>query len=122
MHIVPSFGVKYTRRFSEKIGLAWTNEVEFANYMIEYEGHGELEREFAFVSAVLFSYEPIPKLGLLAGPGVELERNQNFFVLKVGVEYEVKLLDDRFISTEAYYDIKEVYGALGLGLSVGAKF
>jgi len=122
VQIVPTFGITYAKRFNEKIGFGWTNEIEFASYVIEHGDEEILEREFAFVSAVVFIYEPIHKLGLFAGPGIELERNQNFFVLKVGAEYFVKMLDDWYILVESYYDIKEVYGAFGLSLSVGTLF
>ncbi len=122
VHIVPTFGLVYAKRFNEKIGLGWSNEIEFASYVIEHGDEEILEREFGFVSAAVFIYEPIHKLGLFAGPGVELEKNQNFFVIKVGAEYFVKMLDDWYILIEGYYDIKEVYSAFGLSLSVGIMF
>jgi len=120
--VIPTLGIKYARSLSEKIAFAWTNEFEFSNYVIERSEAELLEREYAIVTAALLMYEPVEKLGLFAGPGVELEKNENFFVFKIGAEYSVKVLDDWFILIESYYDIKEVYGTFGLGLSIGSRF
>ncbi|MBB3697596.1 hypothetical protein KMW28_05380 [Flammeovirga yaeyamensis] len=133
--IVPTIGFDYSYRLNKKFSIGIVNDLEMAQYVVEVEpatgGHhgGEakeaehLEREFAYVGAVVLYYSPIKGWNIGVGPGLELEKNKNFFVGKVVVEKEFELPGEWEIAPTLQYDIKEqVYDSWSLGVTFGKRF
>ncbi|AZQ63054.1 hypothetical protein EI427_12650 [Flammeovirga pectinis] len=129
--LVPSFGLDYTFRISKKFSIGLVNDMEIAQYMIEVpgEGHGEnggteeLEREYAYVGALMLFYSPIKGWNVGVGPGIELEKNQNFAVCKFMIEKEFELPGEWCISPNFSYDIKgNVYDTWSFGVAFGKSF
>ncbi|KXX70199.1 hypothetical protein [Flammeovirga sp. SJP92] len=130
--LVPTFGLDYTFRISEKWAVGLINDIEIAQYMVEvkngsgHEDHGHLEaleREYAYVGSLVVFYSPWEGWNIGAGPGIEIERNKNLFVGKFIFEKEFKLHDGWELSPNFQYDIKEkLYDTWTFGVSIGKRF
>jgi hypothetical protein len=122
MILIPTWGFAYEYLFTEHIGLGLKNELEVSNYIITNEEGTELERENPFSSSIVFLYNPIKGLGFFIGPGIELEKEENFFIFTAGVSYEIELPGDWDLAPELGYELKGGHtGAISFGLSVGKR-
>jgi hypothetical protein len=82
-----------------------------------------VERENPYSISIVFLYNPIKGIGFFIGPGIELEKEENFFIFNVGVSYEFELPGDWDIAPELGFELKGGHtGAITFGLSVGKKF
>jgi hypothetical protein len=123
MILIPTWGFSYEFLFTEHVGLGLKNDIEVSNYIITNEEGSEVERENPFSSSIVFLYNPIKGLGFFIGPGVELEKEENYFIFTVGISYEVELPGDWDIAPELGYESKGGHtGAISFGLSIGKKF
>ena len=43
--------------------------------------------EYAFITAVVFVYEPVGWWALFVGPGYEFENHESFFVTRIGTDF-----------------------------------
>ncbi|MCD4732390.1 MAG: hypothetical protein K8R74_17440 [Bacteroidales bacterium] len=119
--VIPVLGIDYEYWFNHKFALGLQNDLELASYSVENEKEKYLEREYAFVTALVFLYEPLRGLAFFAGPGYEFEHNQNFAVFKVGTEV-LKIFEGGWSTGIIIaYDIKEVNSSFSLGVTVGKK-
>jgi len=116
--VVPTLGLDYIYKFNHKIGLSLQNDLELASYEVEIDDIETLNREYAFVSAIVFIYEPKNWWSVFAGPGFEIEQNENFFVTRIGTEF-IKGFDDGWsLALTMAVDIKEVNTAPALGVTI----
>lgn len=130
--LVPTFGLDYTYRLSEKFSIGVLNDIEIAQYMVEIPGDGNgnehgsketLEREYAYVGALVLYYSPWEGWNIGAGPGLEVEKNRNLFVGKFIIEKEFELHDGWELSPNFQYDIKgNIYDTWSFGVSIGKRF
>ena len=119
--VLPAFGLTYEYRFSEKIALAWVNEIALSSYYVELDSEKLLEREYPVTSALVFVYEILRGWSAYAGPGYEFEGNENYFVVKIGTDI-VKEFENGWLAGFAFsYDIKEVNNIFGAGVIIGKK-
>lgn len=120
---VPTVGLDYEFWFSHTFALGIYNDVELGRYVIGMEGlQAALNRHYAFVTAAVGVWEPVRGLALFAGPGIELEQHETFFVLKLGTQFGLPLGKWWDLGGSVTYDWNEVYGTLSLGISVGKRF
>jgi hypothetical protein len=120
--IAPTVGIDYTYWFSHKFGLGVVNDFELTTYVIEDSDGTPLVREYAYVGAAVVMYEVAGGLALFGGPGVELETHENFFVVKLGVEYTFAMTERWHTGITFGYDFKDEYDSWGLGVSVTRLF
>jgi hypothetical protein len=121
--LVPTFGLDYTYRVSPKFTLGLFNDLELGTYTITSIRTGEqLIRERVFVTAAVGMYEIFDRFSVLAGFGVEIEHHRNFFVTRVGADYEVPMTEFWSAGFGLTYDYKEDYRAIGFGVSFGRAF
>ena len=120
--IAPTIGIDYSFWISHKWGVGLYNDLELTSYVIETSADTTIPREYAYVGAIVGVFEPTPGLGLFAGPGVELEPHENFFVLKVGFEYAFAIANGWSTGFVFGYDFKEEYDSFALGISVARRF
>ena len=91
--------------------------------MVDNSERQELERERPVILSLVFQFKPIHSLVIYAGPGVELEKHENFFVYRFGVEYEFEIGEDWDLSPGIFYDNKEgVFDTWSFGLGVAKRF
>ncbi len=117
--IAPTIGLDYLYKFNHKIGLGLLNDLELASYEIETEHDEEtLKREYAFVSALVFFYEPVNWWSVFAGPGFEYEHHKSFFLARLGTEF-IKRFNDGWAATLTFtVDIKEINTTPAFGITI----
>ncbi len=119
--LIPVIGLDYEYFFNHKIGLGLLNDIELSSYSVEKDHQEYLEREYAFVTALVFLYEPIIGWALFVGPGYEFEKNHGFGLIKIGTELSKNFQDGWSVGIAASYDIKEVNSSLSFGLTAAKK-
>ncbi len=119
--IIPVLGFDYEYWFTHKIGLGLQSDIELASYSVEKDHQDYIERNFAFATAMVFLYEPIPNWALFAGPGHEFEAQHNFPLLKIGTDISKSFEDGWGVGLTVAYYIKEVNSALSFGITVSKR-
>ncbi|MDH3710179.1 MAG: porin family protein [Cyclobacteriaceae bacterium] len=121
--IAPSWGIDYEYWFNHKWAVGLHTDLEMISYVIDNEERSELERERPFIISVVGLFKPINSLVVYVGPGIELEKNENFMVYRFGVEYEFEMGKHWELSPGIFYDSKEgIYDSWSVGLAVGKRF
>lgn len=120
--IIPVIGVDYVYFFNHKFGVGILNDLELSSYSVEQDNQEYLARNYAFVSTVVFLYEPIIGWALFAGPGYEFEKDHGFPLVKIGSELSKNFQDGWSVGVGVSYDIKEVNSSFSFGLTAGKKF
>ncbi|AZQ61265.1 hypothetical protein EI427_03220 [Flammeovirga pectinis] len=126
--IIPVIGLDYEYWFSHKFAIGLSNDIELTNYVIENHEGEELEREYSYVGAIMGIFEVAPLWVVAVGPGVEIEKNQNFFVAKINIEREFPIAGVGWDVTPMFsYEVKTsnghgVYDAFNLGIGIGKRF
>ncbi len=118
----PTWGLTYEYILSHRFAIGWVNELEMTSYAVEHGNEAILEREYPFISSIVLIYEPFKGVILHAGPGYEFERNESFFIMKMGADYIFLLPKDFDIGFGFSYDIKNnLYDAWTFGLTLGKR-
>jgi hypothetical protein len=123
MLIVPSLGLDVEYWFSEKWGIGSHNDLELISFEVERGESLTLEREAPLLLTVDALWKPWKGLVLLAGPGVEFEREENLFVVRGGLEYELELGSHWDVAPTVFYDSrKDAYDTFSVGIGIGKRF
>lgn len=121
--IIPSWGLNYSYFFNKKWAIGWHNDMEIATYVIEQENGGSVERERPLITSIVGLFMPNEHLVIMAGVGREFETHRNFWVYRVGLEYEFEIGHHWGLAPSLFYDAKEsFYDSWTLGLMVGKRF
>jgi len=116
--VAPTLGLDYIYKFNHKIGLGIQNDLELASYEIE-SGHNEtIKREYAFVSAVVFIYEPVEWWSVFAGVGYEFEHHKSFFLVRAGTDFIKRFNDGWALALTFTVDIKEINITPAVGITI----
>ena len=120
--LIPTWGFSYEYLFNRKFGLGLKGDLEVSNYIVTNNEGREIERENPFSLSLVAIYNPIKGFGLFIGPGIEYEKDENFFIAVVGVSYEAEFGDRWDFSPELSYELKEGHtGAISIGFSIGMR-
>ncbi len=119
--VAATIGIDYSFWISHKFGVGLYNDFELTSYVVETSEGTSLPREYAYVGAAVGIYEAARGLELYAGPGVELEKHENFYVLKVGAEYAFAVAQGWATGVAFGYDFKDEYDSGALGISVARR-
>lgn len=122
---VPTIGIDYFYSLTNKWSVGFVGDMEFDNYIIRLEDGTEEERLNVVIASLVAGYKVNHHLGLFGGPGIEMEFSEstkNFFVVKVGVEYEIDIAKGWEIAPNIMYDWKQEYQTFAYGFSIGKKF
>ena len=90
---VPTIGLDYFYQLDEKWKFGLAVDLELGNYLVDFN-RAPLARENALLTAALVGFEIVPGWGIVAGPGMEFEKNKNLFIFRYGTEYEFELGND----------------------------
>lgn len=104
---VPTWGVHLGFFVGKRYAIVWTNEVHIQQYVIKNDNFEDLVREYPFITGVEFQYYITHNLAFMAGPGIELEKNRNFFVFRVGFEGEFEMGNSWAFIPAISYETKE---------------
>lgn len=121
--IVPSWGLNYDFWFTPRWAIGSHNDMEISTYVIEDHHETEIERERPVILTLVGIFKPTHHIELLAGFGREFEKHHNFWVYRLGIEYEFDLPGHWLLSPALIFDFKEdVYNSISLGIVIGKKF
>ncbi len=120
---IPSWGLDLEYWASPAWGVGLHNDLEIQSFIVE-QGHEEfLEREYPMVFTLDALFKPWRGLVLQLGPGLEVERRENFFLVRFGAEYEFEVGHGWDISPTLFYDTrKEAYDTWSIALGIGKRF
>lgn len=120
---IPSWGLDLEYWFSPQWGIGLHNDMELQSFVIEHENYEVLEREYPLVITLDAIYKPVGELVFQFGPGYELERNENFFLIRAGVEYEFELPHHFDLAPAFFYDSRiQANNTWTIALGVGKRF
>ncbi len=118
---VPTLGLDYLYEFDKRWFLGAAFDIELGKYEVDYKDN-EITREIAAIFAALVGYEVLPGWAVLTGPGIEIEKNKNIFVVRFSTEYTFELGNDWGLFPVFTYDFKKDYGSYELGLGLKRRF
>ena len=120
---IPSYGLDLEYWFNHDWGLGLHNDLELETFIIEQDHEEFLEREYPLVSTLDLLYRPWKGIVFQIGPGIEIDRNKTFYLLRLGVEYEIELGHHWDLYPTFFYDTREdAYTTISVGLGVGKRF
>ncbi|MCM5661424.1 hypothetical protein [Galbibacter mesophilus] len=120
--LVPALGFSYEYWFAERWAIGTYNDVEIIKYEVEREnGMGELARENAIVLSLGLVYEVLPGWTLIAGGGIETDKNETLGIGHFGTEYVFLEKKETELSLSFTYTRKEFYDTFSIGLVLGKK-
>lgn len=116
---VPSIGLDYKRRISEKWALSLFTDWELDHYVV---WKSEFIRDEAFIAVIGGSYEIGDGFGAFAGVGREFDYNHDLWVTRIGLEYGFELGNRWIIVSSAFFDWKESYDTYSFSIGISHKF
>jgi len=121
--VIPTIGLDFQYWFNPKFGLALKNELEIISYVLEKRNSNELQREYPLISVLVGMYKLHNGPSFYLGGGVEYEKHENFFIAKVGIEYELEIGRHWDVTPEIYYFNKDAeFGGIGITITFGKRF
>jgi len=122
--VIPSWGVDVEYWPTAKWGIGFHNDIELQSFVVERAGHEEfLEREYPLVLTLDALFKPWRGLVLQLGPGIELERSEHLFLLRVGLEYEIELGHHWDIFPSIFYDTRhQAFDTWAISFGIGKRF
>jgi len=121
---IPSWGFDLEFWLNHKFGVGLHNDLEMMTFVIERgENEEDLVREYPKVFTLDLLYSPINDLVLIAGIGREFEVNENYFLYRFGVEYEIPISEKWDICPSFAYDSRQdAFNTCTIMLGIGHKF
>lgn len=121
---IPSWGLDYEYWFNRNWGLGLHTDLELQSFVIENGNEDILEREYPLVITLDALYNPWKGLVIQLGPGYEFERNEGFYLIRLGLEYEIEIGHQYWdLSPSVFYDNRfGAYDAWSIALGVGKRF
>ena len=120
---LPSIGFDLEYCFNTKFGIGLHNDIELVVFGVEEDEGTVINREYPLLLTADFLYKPLHNLVLFVGPGVELEKEENFAVFRTGIEYMAYVNDRISFSPILFYDFRvDAYNSLSIGIGMGYRF
>ncbi len=123
---IPSWGLDIEYWLSSKFGLGIHNDLEIETFVIinEQGEMDELERVSPLVLTFDLLYKPYKGLVLQLGPGIEIEKDENYTLFRTGIEYEFEINHHWDISPTVFYDSRfdGGYHTWSIALGIGRRF
>lgn len=121
--IIPSLGLDLEYWFSEKWGFGFHNDLELLTFEIEKNNQLLVEKEFPVVITLDALWKFYKKWVLVFGTGIELEKNENLFIVRTGVEYEIEFGNHWDVAPTVFYDYRSNnFGTWSIGIGIGKRF
>jgi len=117
----PSIGLDFFYSLNHKFALGMVADLELAEYLVDIDRES-LNRERAFILALIGAYEVLPHWEFLFGGGIELEKHRNLGVVRLGTEYEIELNHGWGIAPSLFFDFKEEFSVWTFGGVVMKRF
>lgn len=122
----PSFALHYNYIINEKWAIGLHNDIIIESFVVQNNSseEEELQREYPLSNILMGIYEFSENWGLAFGAGIEWEKNENFAIMRVGIEYGLELkkpgLDVFFMLN--YDALINAYDSINLGIGINKLF
>ena len=138
--ILASLGFNYNYNITEKWAIGLHNDLIIEDFEVEdpnAEGHNpeslskfyeeesiaKIERSKPLSSAIMVSYKPIEHLVLMAGGGMEFSKNDNFGLIRLGLEIPFHIPNNWEVLGAVAYDFNiDAYNSFTLGIGIAKLF
>lgn len=120
--IAPTIGIDYEFWINHKWGIGTYNEVAHMDIEVITENEDYIKRENAMLFSAVAIFEPIHKMAIFAGTGVETDPHHTFWIRYMGLEYAIVRCNDWDISVNAGYVNKDLYDAFTFGVVIARRF
>jgi hypothetical protein len=119
---VPSWGLDIEYWFNSKWGIGFHNDVEIETFVIKNSENDEIER----VNPLVFTIDALYQFGngfvITLGPGIELERQESYYLMRVGIEYEKDISKSLYLLPNLFLDQRlDGYNTWNIGLGIGLR-
>jgi hypothetical protein len=119
--IIPTWGFDVDYFFHKRWSVALQGDVKVQSFEVEKEGV-LLERSYPVAIAGVIHYHALRHWSFYAGPGYELEKSENLFLIKLGTEYSFEITEDFEIALNLAYENKEeVYDTWTFGVAFNKR-
>ncbi|MCK5815702.1 MAG: hypothetical protein KAH07_07145 [Flavobacteriaceae bacterium] len=121
---VPSWGIDYNYEINERWAVGLHNDIILETFIVEHNDGTELERISPIATAVVGMFKPIKNFSLLLGAGGEFSKEEHLFLIKAGVEYGHRILQDNWeVVASLTNDLKiNAYSSWNIGFGIARKF
>ena len=121
--IVPSIGLDIEYWFNKKWGIGFHNDLELESFEIEKDQQFFIEKEFPVVLTFDALWKFFKEWILVFGTGVEIEKAENLFIIRAGLEYEVEFGNHWDVAPTIFYDYRSNnFGTWSIGIGIGKRF
>ncbi len=124
---LPTFGIEYVREITPNFGVGITTELEIGSHIIQKNEDGDIVSEVQRQGAVLLLPSVFIRVykGLIVtvGYGVELEKNENLGMAKLGLEYKLHLRKlNWLVLPSVSWDRTKLFDGMVYGVTFGRSF
>lgn len=122
---IPSWGFDLEYWANEKWGIGLHSDLEIETFIIikNQTEEEEIERITPLVLTLDALFKPWKGLVFQIGPGLEIEKEENYTLLRAGLEYEIEMPDHWDISPTVFYDTRfDEYHTWSIALGIGKRF
>jgi len=120
---LPSWALDYHYSLSENWSISLQNEIVQSDFEVEDASDEVITRSSPYSAIVAIGYKPLEVLTIFTGVGGEFAREENFGVVRFGIEPSWEIGERFELLLCANYDVKiEAYDSFGINLGVGYKF
>ncbi|WP_139958405.1 hypothetical protein [Flavicella sediminum] len=121
--IVPSLGLDIEYWFNEEWGIGFHNDLELEIFELEKEHTISVSKEYPVVLTFDMLWKFYEEWILVLGSGIEYEKNENLFIIRTGIEYEVEFAKDWDVAPTIFYDFRPNHTATwSVGIGIGKRF
>jgi len=119
--IIPAWGFDVDYVFHKRWSVALQGDIKLQSFEIENKDV-ILERSYPVALAGVLHFHCKRNWSFYLGPGYEFEQHENFFLVKVGMEYSFEITEDFEIALNLAYENKEeVYDGITFGIAFNKK-
>lgn len=119
--IIPAWGFDIDYFFHKNWSTALQGDIKLQSFEIEEE-NAILMRTNPIALVSVIHYHFVKHWSIYAGPGIELDKNRNLFLVRFGSEYSFEISEDFEIGLNINYENKlEVYDAFTFGIAFNKK-
>lgn len=121
---LPSIVFDYNYSISHNWKIGWHNDLIVENFVVERLGEkSEIERKKPLASTIVAGFKPGKHFTYEFGFGGEFEREESFFLTRVGVEYSLEIKENLEFVSNFIYDFKwNGYNSFAFGVGISKSF
>lgn len=119
MITIPSWGIDYNYHISPKWAIGLHTDIIIENFSVGDLNGIEIERTAPVAPALMGIYKANEHWNFLLGVGEEFAKEGNFFLNRLGIEYEAEIRNGWQVTGSLGYDIKwDAYDTWVIGIGV----